>query len=360
MNASDVCNLPHHTLKDMGNRAYAEGRYQEAVMYYTCAIKKQQNISSYYSNRALCYVQIQEYSKALSDCRRSIELDSSNLKAYFFAGQAHLGLCQWDEALNKLMHAHNLAQEQHRNFGDDITVVIRQAKRKRFEALDEKRKQEEVALQAYLNKLILRDAEYQKNTILTAHGHSVSSTTKPISTDKVPIPVDPSGSPDTAPEDYVQSASPLQLIEKAESSSFAKYDPSCLDGTHAVGTGAIVVHSSDMSPRVQARLAQVDQAAQRRMTELNELFAQVDSRRQKREVPEYLCGRISFELMLDPVITPSGITYDRRSILAHLRKVGHFDPISHQPLTENQLIPNRIMKEVVHAFLEENPWAENY
>ncbi|TGZ73505.1 hypothetical protein CRM22_001480 [Opisthorchis felineus] len=292
--------------------------------------------------------------------RRSIELDSSNLKAYFFAGQAHLGLCQWDEALNKLMHAHNLAQEQHRNFGDDITVVIRQAKRKRFEALDEKRKQEEVALQAYLNKLILRDAEYQKNTILTAHGHSVSSTTKPISTDKVPIPVDPSGSPDTAPEDYVQSASPLQLIEKAESSSFAKYDPSCLDGTHAVGTGAIVVHSSDMSPRVQARLAQVDQAAQRRMTELNELFAQVDSRRQKREVPEYLCGRISFELMLDPVITPSGITYDRRSILAHLRKVGHFDPISHQPLTENQLIPNRIMKEVVHAFLEENPWAENY
>ena len=30
---------------------------------------------------------------------------------------------------------------------------------------------------------------------------------------------------------------------------------------------------------------------------------------QKREVPDYLCGRISFELMKDPVITPSGITY---------------------------------------------------
>ena len=30
---------------------------------------------------------------------------------------------------------------------------------------------------------------------------------------------------------------------------------------------------------------------------------------QKREVPDYLCGRISFEIMKDPVTTPSGITY---------------------------------------------------
>ena len=30
---------------------------------------------------------------------------------------------------------------------------------------------------------------------------------------------------------------------------------------------------------------------------------------QHREVPDYLCGKISFELMVDPYITPSGITY---------------------------------------------------
>ena len=30
---------------------------------------------------------------------------------------------------------------------------------------------------------------------------------------------------------------------------------------------------------------------------------------QKREVPDFLCGQISFELMKDPVITPSGVTY---------------------------------------------------
>ena len=40
---------------------------------------------------------------------------------------------------------------------------------------------------------------------------------------------------------------------------------------------------------------------------------------QKREVPDYLCGKISFELMRDPVITPSGITYDRKDIEEHLQ-----------------------------------------
>ncbi|KAF5395391.1 hypothetical protein PHET_12158, partial [Paragonimus heterotremus] len=87
---------------------------------------------------------------------RSIELDENNLKAYFFAGQAHLGLAQWDEAVAKLMVAHNLALEQHRNFGDDITSVIRLARRKRFEALDEKRRQEEIVLQVLPVFLICR------------------------------------------------------------------------------------------------------------------------------------------------------------------------------------------------------------
>ena len=40
---------------------------------------------------------------------------------------------------------------------------------------------------------------------------------------------------------------------------------------------------------------------------------------QLRDVPDYLCGKISFELMRDPVITPSGITYDKKDIVEHLQ-----------------------------------------
>lgn len=40
---------------------------------------------------------------------------------------------------------------------------------------------------------------------------------------------------------------------------------------------------------------------------------------QKREIPDYLCGKISFELMREPCITPSGVTYDRKDIEEHLQ-----------------------------------------
>jgi STIP1 family protein 1 len=36
-------------------------------------------------------------------------------------------------------------------------------------------------------------------------------------------------------------------------------------------------------------------------------------------LPDYLCGKISFELMKEPVITPSGITYDKKDIVEHLQ-----------------------------------------
>ena len=40
---------------------------------------------------------------------------------------------------------------------------------------------------------------------------------------------------------------------------------------------------------------------------------------QKREIPDFLCGKISFELMREPCITPSGVTYDRKDIEEHLQ-----------------------------------------
>ncbi|CAB3365081.1 E3 ubiquitin-protein ligase CHIP [Cloeon dipterum] len=94
--------------------------------------------------------------------------------------------------------------------------------------------------------------------------------------------------------------------------------------------------------------------------ELNAIFAKIDERRRKREVPDYLCGKISFEVLRDPVITPSGITYERKDIEEHLQRVGHFDPVTRVKLTQDQLIPNFAMKEVVDNFLQENEWAHDY
>lgn len=85
-----------------------------------------------------------------------------------------------------------------------------------------------------------------------------------------------------------------------------------------------------------------------------------DESAKRRQVPDVYLGKLTFEVMTDPVITPSGITYDRSEILEHLRKIGAFDPISRRSLTEADLIPNLAMKECLELFLTENGWAVDY
>ena len=38
-------------------------------------------------------------------------------------------------------------------------------------------------------------------------------------------------------------------------------------------------------------------------------------------MPDYLCCKITLDIFRDPVITPSGITYERAVILDHLKQV---------------------------------------
>lgn len=98
-------------------------------------------------------------------------------------------------------------------------------------------------------------------------------------------------------------------------------------------------------------------------------------------MPDYLFGNINFEILRDPVISPSGITYanerqrrcergagayradasgpivqrasyERASIVEHLHRVGHFDPVTRTHMKESDLVPNLIMKEVIDDFME--------
>ncbi|XP_059296049.1 E3 ubiquitin-protein ligase CHIP isoform X2 [Lycium ferocissimum] len=75
------------------------------------------------------------------------------------------------------------------------------------------------------------------------------------------------------------------------------------------------------------------------------------------EVPDYLCCKITLDIFRDPVITPSGVTYERSVIVDHLQKVGKFDPVTRESLKESQLVPNFAIKEAVHAFLDKHGWA---
>ncbi|KAM7296400.1 E3 ubiquitin-protein ligase CHIP [Ixodes scapularis] len=268
-------------LKDLGNKFFSARKYEDAISCYSKAIIKSPSTSTYFTNRALCYLKLHQWELACQDCRRSLDLDASSVKAHFFLGQALLELDSCDEAVKYLQRASDLAKDQKLNFGDDIASQLRTARKRRWQQLEEKRLQQEIELQTYLNQLIIRDKE--------------------------------------------------RKVQEMKMKGARQMDVDKVENTH-----------------------------EKYMSELNNIFAKNDDKRRKRDVPDYLCGKISFEIMREPVITPSGITYDRRDIEEHLQRVGHFDPVTRTPLTQDQLVPNLAMKEVVDAFLVENEWALDY
>ena len=198
-------------------------------------------------------------------------------------GQALCELNQFDEAVLSLQKAHELSKELNEYYGEEITRSIRNAKRRRWSSLEERRIKQEIELQTYLRRLMLEDKEKQ---------------------------------------------------------------------IAAAAAAATSAETTNTSPEA------IKAFYQQRADELTRLFNENDSRRRKREVPDYLCGKISFELMRDPVITPSGITYDRVDIEQHLQRVGRFDPVTRTALTIDQLTPNLAMKEVVENFIAENEWID--
>ncbi|XP_035037601.1 E3 ubiquitin-protein ligase CHIP-like [Hippoglossus stenolepis] len=275
-------------LKEQGNRLFLSRKYPEAAACYSSAITHSPSVPAFYTNRALCYVKLQQYDKALSDCRHALELDSQSVKAHFFMGQCHLETESYDEAIGHLQKAYNLAKEQRLNFGDDIPGALRLAKKKRWSSLEERRIHQESELHAYLTELIVAEKHRE--------------------------------------------------LEGCRRTQEDKTD----------------------NGQTQHGLNEIHTKHDKYLSDLEELFCQVDEKRKKREIPDFLCGKISFELMREPCITPSGVTYDRKDIEEHLQRVGHFDPVTRNPLTQDQLIPNLAMKEVIDAFILENGWVEDY
>ena len=298
--------------KEEGNKLFMKRNYKEAIEMYTKAIEKS-NMSIYYTNRALCYFKLQQWPMAIEDCRRAIELDPHSVKAHFYMGQATCELNHFDEALVHLKRANDLTKELNENYGDEITRTIRNAKRRRWNFLEEKRIKQEIELQTYLNRLMLEDKEKQINQI--------KSDRKNENIDAIIIKKE-----DTS----TSLKTPLKESESLE----------------------------NLNDKQLEQINNIESDYQQKSEDLTRLFNENDSRRRKREIPDYLCGKISFEIMNDPVITPSGITYDRYDIEQHLHRVGRFDPVTRQELTIDQLIPNLTMKEVLEHFVSENEWID--
>lgn len=292
-----TANLSDKELKEQGNRLFNLHKYEDAAYCYTKAIIKNPSQALYFTNRALCHLKLKRWELSCQDCRRALDIDPCLVKGHFFLGLALLELELFDEAVKPLQRAVDLAKEQKLNYGDDMTSILRQARKRRFQLREEQRIIQDIELQSYLNQLIVEDAE--RSLAAMKEQETIKDTSD-------------------------------KTEEETTSKDFAR-------------------QKEDIEEKRDTCIAR-----------LNDLFAKVDERRRNREVPDYLCGKISFEILQEPVITPSGITYERKDIEEHLERVGHFDPVTRVRLTQDQLIPNLAMKEVVDTFLQENEWALYY
>lgn len=101
----------HAKSKAYGNKYFKEGQYEQAIGHYTkvcdgltdrCTGDDKQTLISCLNNRALCWMQQQNYHQVISDTSRSIGIDDdakTNVKAYFRRATAFEGVEKYRSAL---------------------------------------------------------------------------------------------------------------------------------------------------------------------------------------------------------------------------------------------------------------------
>ncbi|XP_070512770.1 tetratricopeptide repeat protein 12 [Cardiocondyla obscurior] len=80
------------TLKRIANGAFREGDYEKAVNYYSKALEQRKDSSVLWNNRALSYMNLGLFEKALHDCEWALKVTDSNLKALLNSAKCYMHL----------------------------------------------------------------------------------------------------------------------------------------------------------------------------------------------------------------------------------------------------------------------------
>ncbi|KAK7395402.1 hypothetical protein VNO78_15959 [Psophocarpus tetragonolobus] len=254
-----------------GNNNFKKDRFGAAIDAYTEAITLCPDVPVYWTNRALCHLKRNDWTRVEEDSRQAIKLDNSLIKAHYMLGLALVQRQEFVKGVSELEKALDLDKGAHPK--GQMVKEIRQE---------------------------LAKAKYYE------WEHS-----------------------------YTKRSWELQNLKEACESA--------LKEKH------FLEHVEEFIEDDTAHLEQLEA--------LGRVFNKVAEDDMPTEVPDYLCCRITLDIFCDPVITPSGLTYERAVILNHLDKVGKFDPVTREPLDPSQLIPNLAIKEAVQAFLDKHGWA---
>ncbi|KAG7279954.1 hypothetical protein CRUP_025206 [Coryphaenoides rupestris] len=79
-------------VKHEGNDLVKRGQFREAVDRYSECLRIKPDECSVYTNRAICFLRLNQYTEAKEDCDSALRLEPANKKAFYRRALAHKGL----------------------------------------------------------------------------------------------------------------------------------------------------------------------------------------------------------------------------------------------------------------------------
>ncbi|GBG87551.1 hypothetical protein CBR_g45609 [Chara braunii] len=325
-------------LKNQGNEYYMKQKFGAAIDMYTEAIALCPKVPVYWTNRAACHRKRNEWVEVEEDCRTALQLDKESVKAHFMLGLALLrrkesarGVCELEKALD-------LARGGSNGIGmaEEIWQELSKVRFTLWKAEGEERGQRVRDLHLQCERLLKEDSDRACHMVSSSGGR---------------VPNLSSGSSPVHGGVFRNGFSQWLGIGKGMAEVDSCGDPDCQAG---IPTGQ---ESGSKDEHNVEKLRRIKEETNARLALLKDVFSVAEQRDCPGEVPDHLCCKLTMEIFRDPVITPSGITYERASLLEHLRKVGKFDPVTRATLHAEQLVPNLALKESVQLYLADHGWA---
>ncbi|KAK2614769.1 hypothetical protein N8I77_001571 [Diaporthe amygdali] len=264
-------------LKEQGNKRFARGDYGGAEGLYSQAIIADPKDPKIYTNRALARIRLQRWEDAILDCQTCLALSSDNMKAHFLIAQAQIELKYFDDALDNVKRAHELAVKTGDKSLGAITQLVLRCKKERWDDKERRRLRESSALEREV----------------------------------------------------------LELLDKERTQALAECSDEC--------------ELKDVAADWDAKIAAMKGTFQLARGEQGK----------RREVPDWAVDDITFGILVDPVITKTGKSYERASILEHLKR-SKTDPVTREHLDVSDLRPNLDLRDACEDFLENNGWAVDW
>jgi tetratricopeptide (TPR) repeat protein len=85
--------------KELGNQAYKNQDYNRAISYYTKAIEADPSEPNFFSNRSLCFYNLNKYEQCIQDCEKALSLNPNFVKVLKKKSQACLNILKFNEAV---------------------------------------------------------------------------------------------------------------------------------------------------------------------------------------------------------------------------------------------------------------------